>query len=101
MNPTRTPFARALRATAASANGSTSMPVALAAPARIATIAHRPDPVARSSTRLPATSSGCSSRKRAIASPPAQANAQNGMAAPAMPSAASVARQTGPASSAR
>ena len=42
MNPTRTPFARALSATAASANGSMSMPVDFAAPWRMATIAHRP-----------------------------------------------------------
>ena len=62
MNPTRTPFALALSATAASANGSMSIAVALAAPGRIAAIAHSPDPVAKSTTRWPALS-GCSRRK--------------------------------------
>ena len=49
-----------------------------AAPAEAAAIATSPEPEARSSTRLPATSAGWSRTYRASACPPAQANAQNG-----------------------
>ena len=39
-----------------------SAATAEAAPARIAAIAHSPEPDAKSNTRLPATASGCSRR---------------------------------------
>ena len=75
---TRRPLALAFSSIAAAAKASISAPVASAAPACNAAIAHSPEPDAMSNTRRPATASGCSRRYRPIASPPAHANAQYG-----------------------
>ena len=71
-----------------------------AAPAFIAATPTRPEPAAKSRTRLPATSSGWSSSQRARPCPPAQAKAQKGGGRPISPSSSSVSRQMGVTSSA-
>ena len=58
-------------------------------PARRAASATRPEPVARSSTRRPATSCGASRTYRARPCPPTQANAQNGGGSSPSPSSRS------------
>ena len=95
-----TPLASAFKATAAPQKGSMSAPSTEVAPAFIAAIPTRPDPVAKSSTVLPATSAGLSSSQRATACPPAQAKAQKGGGRPSSPSSSSVSRQIGVISSA-
>ena len=58
MNSTATSLAAALSATAAAQNGSMSAASTCAAPAFIAAMATMPEPVAKSITRLLATSAG-------------------------------------------
>src|SRR5690606_25329868 len=70
------------------------------APAFIAATPTRPDPAAKSSTRLPAASSGWSRSHRARPCPPAQAKAQNGGGRPIPPNSSSVSRHSGVTSSA-
>ncbi len=100
MKPQTTPLAALFTATAAPQKGSMSTLSTLAAPACIAAIPTSPDPAAKSSTRLPATSCGLSSTHRASACPPAQAKAQNGGGRPISPSSSSVSFQMGVTSSA-
>ena len=61
MKATSTPFASAFRATAPAQKPSMSQARAPAAPAFMAAMATRPEPVAKSSTRRPATIRGWSS----------------------------------------
>ncbi len=62
VNCTAIPLSSAFKPTAASQNGSMSAASTAAAPARAAAIATTPEPLAKSTTRLPATSCGWSSR---------------------------------------
>src|SRR5690554_838005 len=73
---TCTPLSRALAAAASSAAGSISQAVARAAPARAAATATTPEPEPKSSTVLPATSSGCCKIQLASTWPLAQQNDQ-------------------------
>src|SRR5262249_3201168 len=75
LGSTVTPFASVLSESATSANGSTSFATTRSAPARAAAIAASPEPVPKSSTRRPATTSGWSSTWRARARPPPPAHA--------------------------
>ena len=86
---------------AAAARGSVSEASTRAAPAFLAAMATRPEPVAKSRTVFPATSSGRSRRWRARPCPPAHAKAQKGGGRPIFASSSWVRRHNSCASPAR